>query len=161
MTDNPEDGNLVAYYEKMLPKFIDPEGFSHPPMLGLKHTGELVMAAPFVPQELMFDTAQRMLIANLEFKEVVFAVDRFTKPGQGTKYDDVLTVFWWYGPYEQNYGFRFGVINYKKTEPVIIEPIDWNNEFWNDILLKIVNEYCGRTVREVQKKLAEMGYSIH
>ena len=156
MTAKPEDGNLVAYYETLLPKFIDSEGFQYPPMLALKHNGELTMVLPMVGPEQIFDTANMALIANMEYKEVVFAVDRFTKPGQGTKYDDVLTVFWWYGPHEENYGFRFGVINYKKTEPVVIEPIDWNNVFWNDIMLKIVHEYCENTIKRVMEELEKI-----
>jgi hypothetical protein len=32
--------------------------------------------------------------------------------GQGTKYADVLTVFWWADERDQNYGFKFGVLNY-------------------------------------------------
>jgi hypothetical protein len=129
-----EDGNLSAAYFAHLPQIITEEGFPNAPIWSLNHTGELTyIAVHGLSPEQIINVAHDIL-ADLSCKEIVFAIDRFTKPGQGTKYDDVLTIYWWYGPHEAHAGWRFGVVNYKQGDPPIIEPIDWDNEFWNDIM---------------------------
>lgn len=56
--------------------------------------------------------------------ELVFGMDRFTKPGQGISTRDCLTVHHWTGR-----AWRFGVIAYQ-FDPPIFEEIDWDNGFW-------------------------------
>lgn len=141
MSVKPEDGKLPDYYFSLLPTLIEPEGFANPPILALKHDGSLTYGAQIgLSPEMTHNTVLDHFIADLSNKEIVFALDRFTKPGQGTKYNDVLTIYWWYGPHDENFGFRFGVVNYKTKPDVLIEPIDWENESWNGMMLKEIEQ---------------------
>jgi hypothetical protein len=79
-------------------------------------------------------------MTDLTVCEIIFGIDRYTRPEQGTKYADVLTVFWWNGEHTKNYGFRFGIVDYVPPPDTVIEPINWDNPFWNDIMLRIVGD---------------------
>lgn len=65
--------------------------------------------------------------------EVIYAFDVSTRSGQGTLYDDaIIIVHWVRNPDDaENRTLRVGVINYK-TDPLTIDPIDWENHFWTD-----------------------------
>jgi hypothetical protein len=69
-------------------------------------------------------------------KAVIMGIDRFTQPGQGTEFRDVLTLFlWWDDPAITWYdSYKVGVINYQ-NKPRIVRPIDWDNAFWNKQLI--------------------------
>jgi hypothetical protein len=152
MTMKIEDGKLPDFYWSELPNQIDKSGFPNPPILGLQHDGTLIYGAVLdLDANRLFDVVHNKFISDIKIKEVVFAIDRMTKPSQGTKYDDVLSIFWWYGPHEYP-GFRYGVVNYQ-IDPLIIEPIDWNNEFWTGAMTRETMSYIeherARTARLV------------
>lgn len=63
-------------------------------------------------------------------QELVFGLDRSTKPGQGTEFADVLTLLHYDGK-----TWTPGVINYQ-DQPRVVRPIDWDNPFWNAQLRK-------------------------
>jgi hypothetical protein len=136
--------DLIHQYEAMLPTFLDPDGFLRPPLLALHHNDTITMACMAIPQEMIFSTAMSQFLTDLTVKELVFGIDRYTQPGQGTKYNDVFTIFWWQGERTENMGFRFGVVNYRPLPHKIIEPIDWNNAFWNIMLKKNITDYYDR-----------------
>jgi hypothetical protein len=142
--------DLVERYEQTLAVMIDDDGFPRPPLLALHHDETVTMATMAVPAEQIFQLASDRFIGDLTVKEVIFGVDRFTKPGQGTKYRDVLTVFHWAGEYGEDGGFRFGVVNYRPGSNKIIEPIDWNNAFWNDIMRRIVMSNHERMISRLE-----------
>lgn len=89
--------DLVQEYERSLPIWMHEDGFSGPPLLALHHNGDTSMATLMIPNGLIFRTVMTQVMTDLTIKEIIFGVDRYTKPGQGTKYKDVLTVFWWQG----------------------------------------------------------------
>jgi hypothetical protein len=62
-------------------------------------------------------------------EEVIFGLDRFTKPDQGTEFDDVYTVLYWsrFNPW------CYGVIDYSPSQN-IKRPINWHNEHWIEAL---------------------------
>jgi len=66
-----------------------------------------------------------------EAQEVIFGIDRTTKPGQGTEFADVLTCAHWEPSLHESWSrsFRIGVVNYQ-WDPRIVRPIDWDNEWW-------------------------------
>ena len=65
-----------------------------PPILSLGHDGKLTIAAMAggITPKYLHDISA-MIIGNKQNKEVVFAIDRYTKPGQGTKDKNVLQYF--------------------------------------------------------------------
>lgn len=70
--------------------------------------------------------------------ECVVALDRTTKAGQGTEFDDVLTCLYWDGA-----SIHSGVINYQH-EPRIVRPTDWENPFWNFTMAKEIRQFAIR-----------------
>jgi hypothetical protein len=130
---------LIKMFEDYLPIKINEEGFPAPPLLAQHHDGGITMAVMAVPGEQIFQYACQKFVGDLTVKEVIFCVDQFTKPNQGTKYADALIVFWWVGEYTEDYGFRFGVVNYCPPPNTVIEPIDWNNEYWTAKMREIVH----------------------
>lgn len=70
--------------------------------------------------------------------ELVFALDRFARPGQGVRTGDFLSVHHWTGR-----AWRFGVIAYQ-YEPPIFDPIDWDNAFWRNALTEEMARTWGR-----------------
>lgn len=150
--------DLVQHYERSLPIWIHEDGFSRPPLLALHHNGETTMASMMIPQGEIFRVVMAKFMTDLTVKEVIFGVDRYTQPGQGTKYRDVLTVFWWQGErLNEDFGWKFGVVNYRPPPRTRIEPIDWDNEFWNDVMLNIVQDYYHHVVRRIAEAANQPG----
>lgn len=97
-------------------------------------------------------------MVDLTIKELIFGVDRYTKPGQGTKFKDVVSVFWWQGErLNEHHGWRFGVVNYRPPPHTIIEPIDWHNTFWNGVCANIVEDYHRTMLRGIAELAAKPG----
>lgn len=57
--------------------------------------------------------------------ELVYGLDRFTKPGQGTSLQDAVAGGWW----RRDLGWWVGVIEYQH-EPRLVLPWNWRNDFW-------------------------------
>lgn len=142
--------DIVQQYEAILQTWVDENGFPRPPLLAQHHDNTISMATLAIPQETIYRTVMEKFMTDLTVKELIFGVDRYAKPGQGTKYKDVFTVFWWQGERLEQYGFRFGVVNYRPPPHTIVEPIDWNNTFWNDIMWKIVSSDHERMKRRIE-----------
>jgi hypothetical protein len=142
--------DLVKQFETGLHLWLREDGFPRPPLLAKHHDNMITMALMALPAPSIFQAAMRKFMTDLTVKEIIFGVDRYTKPGQGTKYADVLTIFWWQGGREGNHGFRFGVVNYRPPPHTIIEPIDWDNTFWNDIMAQIVADDLARIQQRVE-----------
>ncbi|MCA1909221.1 MAG: hypothetical protein LDL39_12760 [Magnetospirillum sp.] len=58
-------------------------------------------------------------------QELIFGLDRSTRPDQGTEFADVLPAAW----YRRGLGWKVGVINYR-PDPLLVRPWDWDNSFW-------------------------------
>lgn len=142
---------LVKIFEELLPTSIEENGFSHPPLVARHHDGTITIAIMAIPGSEILQTALDKFMCDLTVCEMIFGIDRYTQPDQGTKYADVLTVFWWAGERTENYGFRFGVVDYVPPPETVIEPIKWDNAFWNDIMLRIVYESHQKTMRTVER----------
>ncbi len=126
--------NLVEEFERMVAVGIDENGvYPHPGMI-LDIDGKLIVCAlDLKPDEIFQWFWNAVTIENAQ--EVIFGLDRSTKPGQGTEFNDVLTCCHWREDLADgespkwSRAFRIGVINYQ-YEPKIVRPIDWDNEFW-------------------------------
>ncbi len=134
------DESLPTMFYNMLRSYIDADGFRIMPVIARKVDGHKIISAVIGldgPNLLRFINGK--YIQDDEIEEIVFAIDCFTKPGQGTRYNDVLNLFWWRrGHHEDNYGFVFGIVEYvpaKNKRNAIIDEINWNNDFWNNAML--------------------------
>lgn len=61
-------------------------------------------------------------------KELIYGLDRFSKPGQGTTLGDLVAGAYWNGE-----AWRSFIIEYQH-EPRVVKPLDWDNDHWNKAL---------------------------
>lgn len=120
---------LVESFYWMIERGIDADGVY--PQVGIaKIDGETQLwALALDPEEIVQHVRTVMTTQNVE--ELVFGLDRYTKPDQGTEFADVITFLWWDGQ-----KWTPGIIDYQH-EPRIVRPINWNNEFWNNQMLQV------------------------
>lgn len=137
---------LIDHYHAFMADTWDGDEDDIPLGMLRKPDESITMVALAVDPEQAYDIMLSMIITE-QATEAVFTLDRFTKPGQGTKYDDVLA-----GQYfDRSLGarpFRSFVIEYRK-EPRQFEPVDYNNEFWNGVL----NAELISTMRNIVERL--------
>jgi hypothetical protein len=115
-----------------------------------KADGSIIMVALALEPEQAYEVVLAMVVRE-EATEAVFALDRFTKEGQGTKYDDVLAGHYFDRSLGKSPWVPF-IIEYRK-EPKHFEPLDYDNEFWNDTLRK---ELMGSMRNMVRKMVSSL-----
>jgi hypothetical protein len=134
MKDVPNTELVNAFFDYVATD-IDEKGIFPSPCLWRERGGKLNLGAlaldPKATTEFFIDK-----IALEGVEEIMFGLDRSTKPDQGTEFADVLTCAHWRDLSSKGEGqgawskwLRVGVINYQH-EPRIVRPIDWNNGFW-------------------------------
>lgn len=121
-------------------KSVEQKGYYPFPMIVFKDGGLIEVYAIDLPVDA---TLRQFVIATIE-RNVRFAflgLDRTTKPGQGTEFADILTVFTYERAPEFQAEFlirdqyrRCAVLNYQ-FEPRIIRPFDWENKYWTEQML--------------------------
>lgn len=111
---------------EMVAGSIDEEGVYPQQMITVEDGALCVHALCINPPQIM-QLVKRKIAEGVE--ELIFGLDRTTKPGQGTEFADVLTC----GHYKDGQ-WRVGVINYQH-EPRIVRDWDWDNEFWTEAVL--------------------------
>lgn len=134
MTDKINDfkgSSLVESFYNCVERGIRPEGV-YPHVALARIDGELeIWALALSPEETIQHVQMAMTTKNVE--ELVFGLDRYTKPGQGTEFNDVITFLWWDGQ-----KWTPGVIDYKPEPDKVIRPINWDNEFWNAHMIQVI-----------------------
>jgi hypothetical protein len=115
-----------------------------------KDDDSIIMVALALEPEQAYEVFLSMVVRE-EAAEAVFALDRFTKPGQGTKYDDVLAGHYFDRSLGKN-PWRPFVIEYRK-DPRHFEPVDWDNIYWNDALIKEIAATMRNMIRVMVSSL--------
>jgi hypothetical protein len=127
MRADPTAKPLVTQFEEWCSATVSPEGFEIPHALALNAAGEMTVYA----LALDVQSAYRLMASTWlrgEVVELIFALDRFAKPGQGTTLGDLLAGWHW-----SKAGRRPFIIEYQH-EPRIVKPVEWGNAFWNAAL---------------------------
>ncbi len=88
--------------------------------------GKLTCVALMIDPPEVLAVIKKLITDGAE--EIIYGLDRMTRPGQGTEFADVLTC----GHYKDG-KWRIGVINYQH-EPRIVREWDWDNEFWTEAM---------------------------
>jgi hypothetical protein len=119
--------SLVETFHDWVVATVDEKGFEVPHALARGADGKLtVYALALGPSE-----AYRLMLSTWERDEpleLIFALDRFAKPGQGTELGDLLAGF-----HLTRKAPRPFIIEYQYA-PRIVKPIDWGNAWWNATL---------------------------
>lgn len=116
-----------TYWEWVESSIEPPDGFGLPYAFVLSVTGEVICTALDVTPEQCY---QYFLVTILSeaASEAIIALDCFTKPGQGTTHSDVLT-----GHHFLLGKFRPFIIEYS-LYPKVVEPMNFDNFYWNKVL---------------------------
>lgn len=125
--------DILKQYHDIISSSITEEGITIPHALFIGDDEKVDMMALAVPPT----QAYRVFLEFIGDKKpasAIFALDRYTKEGQGTKYRDLMAGFF-YQKLEVGTATLPFIIEYQ-YEPRIVEPIDWSNAFWNDVLGK-------------------------
>jgi hypothetical protein len=149
----PELTEQMQKYQSFMADCIDDDGVSLAHGIIVDHEGAMLMLALAVPPEQAYQ-AMLMHIAKSAAQEAIWALDRFAKDGQGTKYKDLLAGQHFINDYDKPMQkcFHPFIIEYQ-IDPRIVEPVDYGNEFWNTALCGELARTCGgiliRTSRSV------------
>jgi hypothetical protein len=118
--------DLPTQYRDVVDSHIDETGIEIAPALVINDAGLLIMMALAVPPTEAYTAVINEITKGAS--EAIFALDRFTKPGQGTTLGDVMA-----GHYYSRGVFKPFIIEYQH-EPRILGEIVWDNEHWNTAL---------------------------
>jgi hypothetical protein len=142
--DGPE--NLLDHYHSWMAETWSGDEESIPMGMLRKEDGSLTMVALALEPDQAYQVMLQMVITE-EATECVFALDRFTKEGQGTKYADVLAGHY----FDRSLGrkpWKPFIIEYQR-EPRLFEPVNFDNEFWNASLTMEMNVSMRRLLGRV------------
>jgi hypothetical protein len=121
--------DLPQQFHTMISRLIDAKGVYPHQMLTLDANGKIALHALAVDTPHQAMTYIAAMYLRDRPRELIYALDRFTKPGQGTTLRDCLA-----GGWLPPAGYQPFVIEYQH-EPRIVKPIAWENEFWNAAIL--------------------------
>lgn len=122
--------SLVEMYHDLIKNSINDEGIFPFPALVRKSDDSISMLALAVPPQNAYQIIIQQYYNADDNSEIIYGLDRVTKPNQGTEFNDCFTGAWmvdgiWY-PY---------VINYQ-IDPLLVRPYDWANDFWVGIITR-------------------------
>jgi hypothetical protein len=120
---------LTEVYHDWLVATVDENGFEIPHGLIRLADGTMTVVALAVPPA----EAYKVMISQFDptqAVEMIFALDRFTKPGQGINLGDVMAGF----HVTRGAGPRPFIVEYQFA-PRIVKPIEWTNVWWNAALI--------------------------
>ncbi len=119
---------LTEIYHDWVSSTVDEKGFEIPHGLVVAADGSITVMALAVPPAQAYEVMLKQQASHPV--EMIFALDRFAKPGQGTTLGDLLAGF--HCTRERARPF---IIEYQHA-PRIVKSIDWDNEWWNAALLR-------------------------
>lgn len=135
MTSNTEPKQaLTEVFHDYVASTIDPEGFPTPHALVRDQTGALTVVVLAV--DLPEAYAVMLKLWDQGAAEMIFALDRYALPGQGTMLGDLLAGF----HFTRHDAPRPFIIEYQ-YDPRIVQPIEWDNPFWTAGLHHEINHH--------------------
>jgi len=82
--------------------------------------------------------------------EMIYGIDRSTKPGQGTTLSDVLACAYW----STDTGWLVGVIEYNVSDQgKTVLPWNWHNPFWTELVLGEITHH-EQTIKRLTQSLS-------
>lgn len=121
--------DIIAPFYDLLCDSIDVDGVSIPNAVMLGADDKLtVVALALPPQQVYAFMLSRWTLDRAQ--AMIFGLDRFAKDGQGTTLGDLIAGHY----FERGQSSRPFIVEYQH-DPRIVQPIDWDNAFWNRQLL--------------------------
>jgi len=125
--------HLVQQYHDVIAASIDRDGVWPHQCLD-RRAGVLSMSAIALRDPQQVYQVLRARVFSERPDELVYGLDRFCRPGQGTTLGDCIAGAYWGGA-----GWNPFIIEYQH-EPRIVKPVFFGNATWNDF---ITRELCG------------------
>ncbi|SMH62864.1 hypothetical protein [Azospirillum agricola] len=116
--------DLPALFHELVAACIDEDGV-WPHQMITRHGDRLELGALALPPGGVMAHLRRTILGGAD--ELIYGMDRYTKPGQSTEFTDCIAGGW----YRRAVGWRIGVINYR-NEPRIVRAWDWSNVWWTN-----------------------------
>jgi len=131
-----DHSKLYRLFHDLTASSIDEEagGISIPHIIGINKNNETIIAVIAGDYHLVYDVLKKSL-KDQEYSELIYGLDRTTKPGQGTEFRDCLAGAHISMPINKIFIAKPFVINYQIT-PRIVRNYDWNNTFWKTAVQK-------------------------
>ncbi|ALG75071.1 hypothetical protein VY88_26430 [Azospirillum thiophilum] len=114
--------DLPATFHELISASIDESGV-WPHQMIVRRDGKLTLRALALPPEGVMAHLGRTIRDGAD--ELIYGMDRYTQPGQGTEFADCIAAGW----YRRDVGWRIGVIDYRH-DPRIVRPWNWGNAWW-------------------------------
>lgn len=114
--------------------FIDESGLAISHGIAITNDGKVEIAVLAVPPEHCYKWLLCTAASRVDIVEIMFGIDRYTKPAQGSEFADVVTGVHWTRIGEKKGTFRSFVIDYQFGPPKIVRPVNYDNAFWNEII---------------------------
>jgi hypothetical protein len=91
--------------------------------------GVTVMAIDLEPQEAWTLAIMRMVEPSTRM--MIFCLDRYGKPGQGTTLGDLVAGYF----YERGHDYRPFIVEYAPAGPPRVLWFNWHNKLWNEAIV--------------------------
>lgn len=126
-----------------------PEGMSLPYAFIVNPANELIMAALDLPPDLAYQTVLAMG-AEQNAVEIAFALDYRWAEGQGLKrHWDFLAGFWYREHQWTPFIIEYGLKEVEGVETLTVDPVNYDNAFWNAQLKKMLAATMAKLIRRV------------
>lgn len=145
-----EQGSLPEIFRGIVESFIDEKGLELAHAVCVCHDGGIEVVALAVEPEQAYKWLLAMAASRPDIVEIMLGIDRYTKEGQGSEFDDVVA-----GPHWRRQPDGMGTvqgftIDYKFGPPKIVRPVSYDNDFWREAITQEVNSCVAAIAREVQ-----------
>lgn len=91
------------------------------------------------------------IASRQDIVEVMIGIDRYTKPGQGNEFADVIGGVHWRRVGQMKGIMRPFIIDYKFGPPKVVRDVSYRNSFWNQVL----EQEHKSAVLSIRRKFAE------
>lgn len=133
----PPEGKILEDFHQLNTSSLEPDetnqnGIRMPNCFIVNSKGELVLATLAMFGKSASEDTYKAIYSFLRKDqpiELVFGLDRWAKPEQGTTRANVFSV-----TYFNRGKWKFGIIEYDLWPKVVVDPIRWDCEFWNNAL---------------------------
>jgi hypothetical protein len=116
--------DIPQIYHDNIARLINEKGVFPHQMLVEDKDGKLGFMALALDQPSQVMNHMLQVLVKEKPRQLMYGMDRYCKPGQGTTLNDCIGGAYWNGE-----AWRVFVIEYQH-EPRIVKPIDWHNDWW-------------------------------
>ncbi len=129
------ESSLPEKFHAWLSSSIDEEGVGLNHAIAADADGKLSVYVLDLKPDQVYSLIIRELLVSRP-RGIIFALDRFAKPGQGTTLNDLVAGHF----IIPGQATRPFIIEYQH-DPRIVHPINWTNAFWNAALQRELDQH--------------------